>query len=107
MIPDEFFANQKGLGQAVRAGLHGILQVEPLLAAVSQKLSETRRTLRGADDEDVTDPCQHQCAERLVDHGLVENGQQLLADRQRGRMQTCSGTAGEDDAFACHAVTAY
>ena len=105
LVTQEGLANQEGLGQAIRAGLDGVLQVEPPLAAVAQKLLEARRILRGADDEYVTHTRQHECAERVVDHGLVEDREKLLADGQRGRVQSGAGTAGEDDAFACHAVT--
>ena len=50
--------------------------------------------------QDVADAGQHQRAERVVDHRLVVHRQQLLADRERRRMQPRAGAAGEDDAFA-------
>ena len=42
---DEIGADDEGLGQAVRAGLHGVAQVQPPLAAVAQQLLEARRVL--------------------------------------------------------------
>jgi hypothetical protein len=103
-VADEVFADQEGLGQAVGAGLHGVLQVQAPLAAVAQQLLKARRVLRRADDQDVADARQHQGAERVVDHRLVVHRQQLLADGQGGRVQAGAGAAGEDDAFAllCH-----
>src|SRR6184192_2499395 len=62
---------------------------------------EALGVLRRADDEDVADTRQHQRAERVIDHRLVVHRQQLLADRQGGRMQPRAGPAGEDDALAC------
>ncbi|GAO26334.1 hypothetical protein ALISP_6154 [Alicycliphilus sp. B1] len=97
----ESLADQKGLRKPIGAGLHGVLQVHAPLAAVAQQLLEARRVLRRADEEDVADAREHQGAERVVDHGLVVHRQQLLADRQRGRVQPGAGAAGEDDALAC------
>ena len=99
-VADKLLSNHKGLGQAVGAGLHGVLQVQAPLAAVAQQLFKARRVLRGADDEDVADARQHEGAERVVDHGLVVHRQQLLADGQGGRVQARARAAGQDDAFA-------
>ena len=97
----ELLANQKGLGQPIGAGLHGVLQVDAPLAAVAQQLREARRVLRRADDQDVPDAGQHEAGQRVINHGLVVDGQQLLAHGQRGRVQAGAGATGQDDAFAC------
>jgi hypothetical protein len=47
----------------------------------------------------VADARQHQGAQRVVDHRLVVDRQQLLADALRDRIQPGAGAAGEDDAF--------
>ena len=99
-VADELLTNHKGLGQAVGAGLHGVLQVQTPFAAVAQQLLKARCVLRGADDQDVANARQHQGAERVVDHGLVVHRQQLLADGQGGRVQARARAAGQDDAFA-------
>mgnify|MGYP000172639273 CR=1 FL=1 len=99
-VADEVFADDEGLGEAVGAGLDGVLQREAPLAAVAQQLLKAWRVLRGADDEDVADARQHEGAERVVDHGLVVHRQQLLADGQGGRVQARARAAGQDDAFA-------
>jgi len=44
-VADEVRANNEGLGQAVRAGLHRVSQIQPPVAAVAQKLLEARRIL--------------------------------------------------------------
>ena len=100
IVSDKVFADEKGLRQAVRAGLHGVLQIHAPLAAVAQQLRKARRVLRRADDQDVANAGQHQGAERVVNHGLVIHRQQLLADGECGRVQPAAGAAGEDEAFA-------
>ena len=44
-------------------------------------------------------PGQHQRRQRVVDHRLVVDREQLLADRAGQRVQARAGAAGEDDAF--------
>ena len=100
VVADEVGADDEGLGEAVRAGLDGVLQVDAPLAAVAEQLLEARGVLRGGDDQDVTDAGQQQRGQRVVDHRLVVDRQQLLGDRQGGGMQPGAGAAGEDDAFA-------
>src|SRR5215212_2323722 len=53
--------------------------------------------MRG-DDLDVADARHHQRRQRIVDHRLVVNGQQLLADAHGDRIQPRSRSAGQDDA---------
>ena len=98
----EVFAQDEGLRQAVRAGLHAVAQVQAPLRAVTQQVLKARGVLRRADDQDVADAGQHQRGERVVHHRLVVDRQQLLAHRQRGRVQPGAGAPGEDDAFAVH-----
>ena len=99
-VADEVGADDEGLGETVRAGLDGVLQVDAPLAAVAEQLLETRGVLRSGDDQDVTDACQQQRGQRVVDHRLVVDRQQLLGDRQGGGMEPGAGAAGEDEAFA-------
>ena len=100
LVADEVGADDEGLGQAVRAGLDGVLQVDAPLAAVAEQLLEARGVLRGGDDQDVPDAGQQERGQRVIDHRLVVDRQQLLGDRQGGGVQPGAGAAGEDDAFA-------
>ena len=68
--------------------------------AVAEQRLEARDVLRRADQQDLADAGQHQRRQRVVDHRLVVHRQQLLAHRQRRRMQPRAGAAGEDDALA-------
>src|SRR5262249_45427577 len=45
------------------------------------------------------DPREHERRERVVDHRLVVDGDELLADREREGPQARPGAAGEDDAL--------
>ena len=70
------------------------------LRAVAQQPLERRQVLRRRDDQDVPDARQHQRRERVVDHRLVVDRQELLADRPGDRMQPRARAAGEDDPLA-------
>ena len=93
-------ANQKGLGQALRPGLHRIRQAHAPLRSIAQELLKARRVLGRADHEHFANTCEHQRRQRVVHHGLVIHRQQLLGDGQRGRMQAGAGAPREDDALA-------
>ena len=105
-LPMKFCADDEGLRQPVRRRLHRVAEIDAPARAVAQQLLEARRVLRRGDDQDVADARQHQRGQRVVDHRLVVDRQQLLGDRQRHRIQPGAGTAGEDDAFHARAPVA-
>ena len=45
------------------------------------------RSVGGGDDQDVPDARQHEGGQRVVDHGLVVDRQQLLGGHERERVQ--------------------
>ena len=96
---DELLADGEGLRQAVRRGLLGVGEVHAVARAVPEQALEVGQVGRGGDDQDVPDARQHEGAERVVDHGLVVDRQQLLGGHERERVQASAGPAGEDDAF--------
>ena len=96
---DELLADGEGLRQAVGARLLGVGQVHAVARAVPEQALEVGQVGRGGDDQDVPDARQHEGAERVVDHGLVVDRQQLLGGHERERVQARAGPAGEDDAF--------
>ena len=96
---DELLADGERLRQAVRRGLLGVGQVHAVARAVPEQALEVGEVRRRGDDQDVPDARQHEGAERVVDHGLVVDRQQLFGGHERERVQARAGTAGEDDAF--------
>ena len=96
---DEFLADGEGLRQAVGARLLGVGEVHAVARAVPEQALEVGEVRRRGDDEDVTDARQHEGGQRVVDHGLVVDRQQLLGGHERERVQARAGPAGEDDAL--------
>ena len=96
---DEVLADGEGLRQAVRRGLLGVGEVHAVARAVPEQALEVGQVGRGGDDQDVPDARQHEGGQRVVDHGLVVDRQQLLGGHERERVQAGSGPAGEDDAL--------
>ena len=96
---DELLADGEGLRQAVGARLLGIGEVHAVARAVPEQALEVGQVRRRGDDQDVPDARQHEGGQRVVDHGLVVDRQQLLGGHERERVQAGAGPAGEDDAF--------
>ena len=96
---DELLADGEGLRQAVGARLLGVGEVHAVARAVPEQALEVGQVGRGGDDQDVPDARQHEGGQRVVDHGLVVDRQQLLGGHERERVQARAGPAGEDDAF--------
>ena len=96
---DELLADGEGLGQAVGAGLLGVGEVDAVARAVPEQALEVGQVGRRGDDQDVPDARQHEGGQRVVDHGLVVDRQQLLGGHERERIQAGAGPAGEDNAF--------
>lgn len=96
---NEVLADGEGLGEAIGARLLGVGEVHAVARAVPEQALEVGQVGRRGDDQDVADARQHEGGQRVVDHGLVVDRQQLLGGHERERVQAGAGTAGEDDAF--------
>ena len=99
LAADELLADGEGLRQAVRRGLLGVGEVHAEARAVAQQALEVGQVGRRGDDQDVLDARQHERGQRVVDHGLVVDRQQLLGGHESERVQSRAGPAREDDAF--------
>lgn len=99
LAADELLADGEGLRQAVGARLLGVGEVHAVAGAVPEQALEVGEVGRRGDDQDVPDARQHEGGQRVVDHGLVVDRQQLLGGHERERVQAGAGPAGEDDAF--------
>ena len=91
-------AEDEGLRQPVGPLLHRELEAHAPLRAAAEQSLELRLIVGCRDDENVADAGKHQHRQRIVDHRLVVDGQELLADAQRDRVQARSGAAGQYDA---------
>ncbi len=96
---DELLADGEGLRQAVRARLLGVGEVHAVARAVPEQALEVGQVGRRGDDQDVPDARQHEGGQRVVDHGLVVDRQQLLGGHERERVKTRAGSTGENDAL--------
>lgn len=96
---EEVPPDQERLGQAVGARLLGVGEVDPEVRPVAQQALEVGQVGGRRDDQDVTDARHHEDGQRVVDHGLVVDRQQLLAGHERERVQARARTASQDDAF--------
>ena len=83
---DELLADGECLGQAVRARLLCVGQVHAVARAVPEQALEVGQVGRRGDDQDVPDARQHEGGQRVIDHGLVVDRQQLLGGHERERV---------------------
>ena len=83
---DEVLADGEGLGQAVGARLLGVGEVDAVARAVTEQALEVGEVRRRGDDQDVPDARQHEGGQRVIDHGLVVDRQQLLGGHERERV---------------------
>jgi len=79
--------------------LDGVGDAHAELAAVTEQAVERRGIVRRGDHQNVGDACQHEGRQRVVDHRLVVDGDQLLRCPQRNRVETGARAARQDDAF--------
>ena len=89
-------AEYECLRKAVRAWLYTVAETYAPLTAVSQQTLESRSVLRRTYQQNVSYPRGHQCAQRVIHQRLIVDGEQLLADRERGGMQASSASAGKN-----------
>lgn len=55
--------------------------------------------MRGTDEQNLADPCQHQHRQGIIDHGLVIDRHELFAHNPGTRMQTGASATGKDNGF--------
>ncbi len=101
-ISHEIAPDKECLRDPSRVRLHGVANPYSPLVAIAQELLEERLVLRCGDGENIGDPRQQQCRQRVVDHRLVVNRHELLADDMREGVEPGSRTARQDDPLACH-----
>ena len=83
--------------KAIRLRLRRIREMDAEILSIFKQPLEVRSILRRRDDEDIPDACQHERGQRIVDHRLVIDRQQLLAGHSCQRIQTRTRTAGQNN----------
>ena len=76
-----------------------ISEVNTIIGTVPQQPLESRQVMGRGDDEDIPDSGHHQHRDRIVDHRLIVDGQELLGDSLRDGIEAGSTAAGEHDTF--------
>ena len=77
--------------------LFGELERKPPVPSVAEEALERGQIVRSRNDQHVTHAREHQCAQRIVDHRLVKNREQLFASRERNRVQAGARAARQQD----------
>ena len=77
---DEFSAHQESLRDSFRTGLSSISEIESQSCAIAEQQLESGQIFWSRDDQDVPDSGQHERGKRVVDHRLVVDWQQALAN---------------------------
>ena len=96
---DEFLADQERLGDAGWRVLDQIRERQPQLSAVAEEFRQQWQVTRRTDDQDIANAGEHQHGERIVNHRLVVDRQQLLADGPSQGVKTRPAAACEQNAF--------
>ena len=99
IITDKRFTDQKGLCYALGRGLHGIFEAQAQRAAVAEKPAVEVDVIGGRNDQDFPYVRHHEHGQRVVDHRLVENGDDLFRYGQGLRVQTPSVSTRKNDAL--------
>ena len=97
---EEVGSDQESLRDALRLRLCRILDRESPLRTVAEQVTEGALVARGRDNQVFADTGEHQRRQRVVDHRLVVDRQQLLAYNGRDRVETGAGAARQDDPLA-------
>ena len=99
IVTDEFLAQDKRLRKSVGTGLHFVTQIEAHRGTVTEEALEIRQVRRSRNNQDVTDTRQHKRRQRIINHRLVVNGQELFTRDHGQRVQARAGASGEYDSF--------
>ena len=100
--PDKVRADMEGLCKAFGLGLLRVGQVHAEICTIAEHPLELERILGRGDDQDIADAGQHQGAERIVDHRLVEDRHKLLGYTAGKRIEPGSRTPCQYDPASRH-----
>ena len=109
LAADKVLTQQIGLGQTARRGLDHVFKPHAEARAVAQQAHKPGLILGGGDDQDLAHAGQEQHRQRIIDHRLVVDRQELLGDCDGQRMQARACPPRQNDTLSRglgrHAVT--
>ena len=85
------------MGDAQRAALVAVGQVEAEVAPVGEQLDDVADAAAAQDDHDLADAHAGQGLEGEVDHGSVVDGHEVLVGDLRQRIEARARAPGQDD----------
>ena len=93
VVAYELLANDESLSQSVGRGLLGVLEAHAQLRAVAQQPTEAGQVVGCRDNQYLADAGQHQRRDRIVNHRLVENGNELFRHTFCDGVEACSAAS--------------
>src|SRR5947207_2755214 len=85
--PMNSLPTRESLRDSLRTGLGSISEIESQYRAIAEEKLESRQIFWSRDDQDVPDSREHERGKRVVDHRLVVDWQQALANRASHRIE--------------------
>ena len=92
---DPVCGDQEGLSDAFGFVLHPVLNAHSEIRSVAEHPLEDRDVVRRRDQQDVSDAREHERGQRVIDHRLVIDRQELLGNAASCREQSSAGSACE------------
>ena len=100
LATDEILAHQEGVRESAWGVLGRVLNPDSPLTAIAEQLLEHGNMAGVGDEQYMIDTSQHERRKRVIDHGFVENGQEVFVDHSCDWIQPCPAPSGEDDSLA-------
>src|SRR5208337_2538096 len=97
LTADEVFSDKKGLGKPAGVGLLSIADIKPELGPILKQLLERREVPWRGDQQDIPNPREHKRTQRVINHGLIEDWEELLRNRHRAGIKPSPATSCEDN----------
>ena len=99
IISDELFSDNERLSQPFRFRLDSIGEFHAKAGTIFQKTLETGLIFGSRNDENITDPGEHQHADGIVDHRFVIHTEKLFGYAKSDGMKPRSGSACKYNTF--------
>ena len=80
IVSDEFFTYGKRLCESIGRGLFGILKMHAIVGAIPEESFESGEVKGRRNDENLPNSREHEHRDGIIDHGLIIDRHELLAD---------------------------